>query len=150
MTMLPMHILVENYGQAPDKPKNLTVQGALKGYPNECLAVIPPQAGKLKITNDPGTVQLMGDESDGHWHVEDECGEWLELTWAELLGAAARWLAGKEVLTPRRGTIRRSIDSSKRSVDLCPATWPEDPLRYYLEEVKAHAPTVKTTEDDDG
>jgi len=92
---------------------DLTLQDALEQYPDECMEVQGPA--------------------------------WLEITESsrELIGACVFWLAGK-VSTPEvsgaafeRGEIR-SEWVGPRAHQTLRCTWPTAPLRFYLEEVRAH------------
>lgn len=133
--MLPMHTLVENYGQTPDKPK-LTVEDALGEFPDECLAVAPERAGKLRISKELGTVMIApADEKrlgldHEYWHFEDMNGNWVQVSRTELIGAAMQWLEGKKL----RPTLR-TPDCMVNALPPAVPKMPKDSLRWALEEV---------------
>ncbi len=107
----------------PDKP-TLTLETALAVFPEECKAI-------LFLDSD------FEKDENGNPFARDEEGSLIFATEQSLVYRALQWLAGKEVLLPLLSELKRDIDLSRRSLVEVSATWPDDPLRWFLEEVRA-------------
>jgi len=120
----------------PNESK-LTVEDAIGEFPDECLAVAPERAGKLRISKELGTAMIapadeerLGPDHE-YWHFEDVNGNWVEVSRTELIGAAMQWLEGKK-LRPNLRTPNCMVNALPSAVP----KMPKDSLRWVLEEVR--------------
>jgi len=110
--MLPMHTLVENYGQTP----KLTATEARKEFPEECWEIATGHVNIQKWTHD-------GKQYMQRWLCQ--LGTTCKLDRRDLIAAAVEWLEGKELVGLGPTTTHRRF-------------MPKDSLRWALEEVREH------------